>query len=120
MSIKGNFGMRLAQLRKEKGFTQRDFADNVGISQRMIAYYEKHVKRPPLEKLEGIARALNITIDELLDVKTIKKQRGAPKNAYLQRKLQLVTEFPKADQKIVTNIIDALYEKNSAHKSKGK
>ena len=119
MSIKGDFGMRLAQLRKAKGFTQRDFADNVGVSQRMIAYYEKHAKRPPLEKLEGIAKALTISIDELLGVKPVKKLRGATKNAYLQRKLQLVTEFPKSDQKVVVGMIDALSAKNGAQKKKG-
>ena len=118
-TTKGNFGMRLAELRRAKGFTQRDFAENVGVSQRMIAYYEKHAKNPPLEKLDAIAKALKISIDELLGVKPVKKTRGTTKDAYLQRKLQLVTNFPKSDQKVIINMIDALMVKNSTQQKKG-
>ena len=106
-----DFGNRLASLRTAKGFTQREFAQCVGVSQRMIAYYEKHAKRPPLEKLEAIAKALGITIDDLLGVAPIKKMRGAPKDAYLTRKLQQVQKLSKSDQKIVVNMIDALATK---------
>ena len=113
---KENFGQRLASLRKAKGFTQRDFALSVGVSQRMIAYYEKHAKRPPLEKLEALVKALGVSIGELLGAKPVKKQPGAPKNAYLMRKLQQVQELSKTDQKIVVNMIDALTTRNQTQK----
>jgi transcriptional regulator with XRE-family HTH domain len=114
MNTNGNFGKKLAELRKTKGFTQRDFAATVGISQRMIAYYEKHAKRPPLENLEVITKALGITVDELLGVKPLKKQPGAPKDAYLQRKLQKVKELNKNDQKVILTMIDALATKKGS------
>lgn len=34
------FGARLAELRKAAGFTQQQLADEVGVSRRMVAYYE--------------------------------------------------------------------------------
>jgi transcriptional regulator with XRE-family HTH domain len=111
MNTHGNFGKTLAERRAAKGFTQRDFAATVGVSQRMIAYYEKHAKRPPVEKLEALTKALGITVDELLGVKPMKKQRGAPKDAYLQRKLQQVAQLPKDDQKVIVTMIDALSAK---------
>jgi len=104
----GNFGRMLAELRKAKGFTQQELADNVGVSQRMVAYYERHAKRPPLEKLQAIARALSVSIDQLLGVQPVRKQPGAPKDAYLQRKLQRVQQLPKDKQKIIVTMIDAL------------
>ena len=79
----------------------------------MIAYYEKHAKRPPLEKLEAIVKALGITIDDLLGVTPVKRMRGAPKDAYLVRKLQQVQKLSKTDQKIVVNMIDALATKTN-------
>jgi transcriptional regulator with XRE-family HTH domain len=106
-----DFGKRLAELRMAKGFTQKELGESIGASQRMIAYYERHVKRPPLEKLEGIARSLSLSIDELLGVKQVKKQPGAPKDAYLLRKLQQVKELPKDDQKVIVTMIDALAAK---------
>jgi transcriptional regulator with XRE-family HTH domain len=104
----GSFGHMLAELRKAKGYTQQELADSVGVSQRMIAYYERHARRPPLEKLQAIAHALSVSIDQLLGVQPPKKQRGAPKDAYLQRKLQRVQQLPKDKQKIIVTMIDAL------------
>jgi transcriptional regulator with XRE-family HTH domain len=114
MNKNGNFGHRLADLRKAKGFTQQDLASSIGVSQRMLAYYEKHAKRPPLEKLEAIMKALSVPIDELLGVTPVKKMPGAPKDAYLHRKLQRVKEMPKTDQKVILNMIDALSAKKGA------
>jgi transcriptional regulator with XRE-family HTH domain len=112
----GNFGYVLAELRKAKGFTQQELADSIGSSQRMIAYYERHAKRPPLEKLQAVAQALSVTIDQLLGVQRVTKQRGAPKDAYLRRKLQQVHGLPKTDQKMVVGMIDALATKNQLQK----
>lgn len=114
MNQNGAFGRRLAELRKAKGFTQQELAKNIGTSQRMIAHYERHVKRPPLEKLERMAHVLDVSLNELLGVAPIKKQPGAPKDAYLQRKIQKVKELTKQDQKLVINMIDSLSAKRAA------
>jgi transcriptional regulator with XRE-family HTH domain len=111
MNTTPNFGQRLAQLRQAKGFSQQELADSTGISQRMLVYYEKHAKRPPMDKLQAIAGVLGVGVDELLGIAPLKKQVGAPKDAYLQRKLQKVKELPKDDQKIIMNMIDALASK---------
>ncbi len=41
------FGTRLATLRKAAGITQTAFAAEIGISQRMMAYYESPAAHPP-------------------------------------------------------------------------
>jgi transcriptional regulator with XRE-family HTH domain len=111
MNTNGNFGKMLAELRRVKGFTQVELAKSIGVSQRMIAYYERHAKRPPLEKLHSIAKVLSISADELLGIKPVKKQPGAPKDAYLHRKLQQVTQLTKDNQKVIVTMIDALASK---------
>jgi transcriptional regulator with XRE-family HTH domain len=111
MNTERNFGKMLAELRKHRGFTQVELANSIGVSQRMIAYYERHAKRPPLEKLHSIAKVLGISADELLGMKPVKKQPGAPKDAYLKRKLQQVTKMPKDEQKVIITMIDALAAK---------
>jgi len=64
--ISNAFGKRIAAVRKSRGLSQRDLAHLVGISNRMIAYYEAQTNRPPAAKLPVIANALKISIDELL------------------------------------------------------
>jgi len=112
MNKQDNFGSMLADLRRDRGFTQVELAKSIGVSQRMLAYYERHAKRPPLEKLHAIAKVLDISADELLGMKPVKKQAGAPKDAYLRRKFQLVGQLPKDDQKVLVKMIDALTAKN--------
>ena len=40
-------GARIAKRRREAGYSQRDLPAEVGISQRMIAYYETQAEPPP-------------------------------------------------------------------------
>lgn len=77
----GHFGARLAELRKAAGYTQVELADEIGISQRMISYYEKTDDHPIAKVLRHLAQALEVTTDELLGVapmagKPTRKARG--------------------------------------------
>jgi transcriptional regulator with XRE-family HTH domain len=45
-----DFGKRIAAARKYCGQSQRDLARKVGISNRMIAYYEAQTNRPQAQK----------------------------------------------------------------------
>ena len=61
-----SFGERLAGLRKAAGFTQIELAAELGVSQRMVAYYESPGAAPPANLLPQIAAALGVSIDESL------------------------------------------------------
>jgi transcriptional regulator with XRE-family HTH domain len=41
------FGPRLAQLRQARGLTQEELGARIGVSNRMIAYYERDDAEPP-------------------------------------------------------------------------
>ena len=69
-----SFGERLAQLRKAAGFTQTELAQDLGISQRMVAYYESPTASPPANLLPRIAATLGVSIDELFG-KPAKRRR---------------------------------------------
>ncbi|MBP8224923.1 MAG: helix-turn-helix transcriptional regulator, partial [Acidovorax sp.] len=61
-----SFGQRLGSLRKAAGFTQVEFAAEVGITQRMVAYYEAPNAQPPAHLLPQMAQALGVSVDVLL------------------------------------------------------
>ncbi len=42
-----SFGARLTKVRKAAGSTQQELADEVGVSRRMLAYYEVQSDHPP-------------------------------------------------------------------------
>ena len=60
------FNERLKKLREEKGLTQVQLSELIGISTRMIQKYESGNARPRLDATEKIAKALNVTADQLL------------------------------------------------------
>jgi transcriptional regulator with XRE-family HTH domain len=68
MDLSIQFSKNLVTLRTLKGVSQKDLASMTGISPRMIAHYEKHVSHPSLEKIEIIARALKVSVTELLGI----------------------------------------------------
>ena len=64
-----NFGKKIAVLRKANGLTQDELGDRIGVSRRVIAYYEGETKYPPTHLLLPIAKTLKISLDELLGLK---------------------------------------------------
>lgn len=101
------FGVRLAALRQAKGMTQVELGDAVGVSQRVIAYYESDGAQPPGAMLVDLARALKVTSDELLGLKAVREQTS-PKTARLLKRLRRVEELPLADQRAVLKLVDAM------------
>lgn len=101
------FGDRLAQIRKGRGMTQAELGAAVGVSNRVIAYYELESRQPPGAMLADLARALRVSVDELLGAKPVKDQTR-PKTARLMKRLQRVEDLPPADQKAVLKFVDAL------------
>ncbi len=58
MSIKKAFGSALKKARIQKGLPQEDFA--IVSSRTYISYLERGIKSPTLEKLDSIAKHLDI------------------------------------------------------------
>lgn len=105
------FGRRLVQLRTERSLTQTQLADLIGSTQRNISHYETVAELPPAHVLVKIAKALGVTADELLDLKTARsasKTKDDPETRRLWRKFQLVRTLPDKDQRAVIRLINSL------------
>lgn len=59
-------GQNIKIQRKSKNLTQKQLADMLGLAPNTIAQYELGTSRPKLEKIQLIARALNISVISLL------------------------------------------------------
>ena len=111
------FGRRMASLRTAAGYTQRSLAAELGISQRMVAYYESQSERPPAHLLPALAQAFRISVDQLLGMEPI-SPRKRPTNVQLMRKLQQVEKLPPRARNAVLEHIDALLSKHSGSGSR--
>jgi len=108
-TLKG-FGSRLAEIRKSRAMTQTQLGETVGVSKRVIAYYEQQDAQPPGAMLVDLARALRVTMDELLGLKPT-KEKTSPRTARLLKRLQKVEKLPPGDQRVVLKLVDGLLER---------
>lgn len=60
-----SFGEKLQILRRQKGFTQKEFAEYLGIPQPSVSAYEKEKNSPTMEVLVSIAEKCNVSLDWL-------------------------------------------------------
>jgi transcriptional regulator with XRE-family HTH domain len=105
-----DFGKRLAELRKTKGLTQTELGSKIGLSKRMVAYYEGEPNKHPAHLLVPIAQALKISLDELLGVKEASLTDA--ENAKLWRRLKRIEQLPVKDRRMLLDFLDALLVKS--------
>jgi len=103
------FGARLAQLRKTAGYTQTSLAEEIGISQRMVAYYEGPEAYPPAHLLPAIAKALCVSTDELLGVTSAKRATKVG-NSRIARRLQEIEKLNAKDKRQVVAFLDSFID----------
>ena len=64
-------GRRLSELRKKNGYTQKQLADALNLSQQIVSNIERNTTAPDVEFLHGAADLYKISLDELVGRKTL-------------------------------------------------
>lgn len=103
------FGSRLTSLRKAAGFTQVELAAEVGITQRMVAYYEAPGAQPPAHLLPQLAPVLGVSVDVLLGLAEPRRPKKIATNRLERRLLEIEKLDPKAKRQI-TQLLDTFIE----------
>ena len=66
--ISYNKGMRLKELREEKGVSQKQIADYLNIKQNTYSQYETGKRQLPIDVLIKLSRYYNVTTDYILGI----------------------------------------------------
>jgi transcriptional regulator with XRE-family HTH domain len=59
------FGKRLAEIRKERGFTQEQLAEMVDVHRTYIGFIEQGKRNPTIGNINKIAKVLKVKLSEL-------------------------------------------------------
>lgn len=104
------FGERLRRLRAARGLTQLELGRTVGLSQRMVAYYEVQGGTPGPELLARMAEALGVSADALVGRDRTSRKHAVParENLRLWRRLQRISELPPHDRKAILRMIETM------------
>lgn len=75
-----SMGDIICALRKEKGMTQKDLADMLNITDKAVSKWERNIAFPDTATIPKIAEIFGVSVEELMNAKSIPENRrkGAP------------------------------------------
>lgn len=95
---------RLVKLRKEKGLSQEELADRLGLSRQAVSKWERAEASPDTDNLICLAKIYGVSLDELLktedDEKTIIEEQIKTDKSEDNEKENTVNESAKAKEKV--------------------
>ncbi|WP_341824180.1 helix-turn-helix domain-containing protein [Wolbachia endosymbiont (group A) of Udea olivalis] len=97
-SLDYEVGQKVKDWRLERGYTQKDLAEKLGVKYWVILQYEKGNRRISIERLYAIAEALSISITDLIPVsRSCLEDKG-------EEILNLVREYKKINDQELRKI----------------
>jgi transcriptional regulator with XRE-family HTH domain len=106
-------GQRLARLRKERGYTQVQLAEKIGIIQSIVSAIERDVLKLSAEMAIRFAQALEVSLDELLNPSVRKPRNGRKPSRKVLRRLEQIEALPPSQQVALLRTIDAVIKANA-------
>lgn len=73
---KETFGSMVAALRKEKGMTQLELAEKMGVTDKAVSKWERDLSFPDVNSIPRLAEIFNVTVEELIQAKTKTKEEA--------------------------------------------
>lgn len=92
---------RIFNLRKQKGLTQTELGDFLGVTKQTISKYERDIKVPSRDAIQKLADIFNVTTDFLLGRNTfpnLTQQEDIKLTKSAQNILERINELPLEKQ----------------------
>jgi transcriptional regulator with XRE-family HTH domain len=115
------FGARLRRIRTARGLTQEELGSKIGLSKRMVAYYEIQGGTPSPAQLALFAKALAVSADELVGTNAAAgggdtaDAPHSPAELRLWRRLRQIQKLPPAQRRAVLKVLDALLAQHTGN-----
>lgn len=84
--MKQSMGMMIAQLRKEKGMTQKNLAEQMNVTDKAVSKWERDLACPDINSVPKLAEVLGVSVEELLNA----SQQEKNKNDTIENVLDIV------------------------------
>lgn len=99
---------KIKALRRSHYLNQSQFAKMIGVTQSAISQWENDMTRPNSYQLEAIAKAFNISIDELLADTMTDTSPNVPKTPEARLLAKGVDSMPEEQRKAFLNMMISL------------
>lgn len=94
-----DFGNKLKELRTQNGLTQKQLADQLGVTKSVVSFYERQERTPSPDILRKLAAVFHVSSDFLLGIDTVKRLD--------------ISNLDDDDIQLVSLLVDKLRKKNS-------
>ena len=81
------FALKIKEARKEKGWTQKELAERLKITDKAVSKWERALSMPDIELLGPLSKELDIPLAKLLDVEDVIREGAEDTTETLLRKL---------------------------------
>ena len=75
--MKYEIGSRIRRYREERGLSQKQLAEMIGVKNSRVSNWEQGLNRPDADILAALCRALQVSPSELLDVRLVDDELNA-------------------------------------------
>lgn len=106
-----SLGEKIKELRKEKGWSQDEFAASAQIDGRQVSRYENDRVVPSVDVVVKIAKAFNVSADFLLFDDIPRRELQTRSSKLVERVLQL-ENISEDDERSLLHLLDAIEAKN--------
>jgi transcriptional regulator with XRE-family HTH domain len=100
-------GLRIARIRKQRGLSQAQLADRIGIIQALVSAYERGKLRLAADMAVRFAQALAVTTDELLQPAAARTSKIKSPSLKLVRRMERIEALPTYQQRALLTTIDS-------------
>ena len=108
------FGERLYKIRKARGMTQEILGQKIGVTKRMVAFYEGDHAGPTPELLQRMAAGLSVTVNHLLGKSPLQDIKDTIKPS-LRKYIDTLQKLSPQDQKAILRMIELAGQSNTRH-----
>ena len=106
-----SLGKKIKELRKEKGWSQDEFAYHAQIDGRQVSRYENDRVMPSVEVVIKMAKAFNVSLDYLL-LDSVSRRPLEPVNTRLAERVLALKDLSDDDERSLLHLVDAIEAKN--------
>lgn len=71
---KHTLGVMISSLRKEKGMTQLELAEKMGVTDKAVSKWERDLSSPDINSIPKLVEIFEISVDKLMQVQTNEKE----------------------------------------------
>lgn len=96
--------MRLKEVRKAAGLTQKEVATYVGVNQNTYSYWENGKTRIDSDSIAKLSKLFNVSVDYILD--------GSPQRATIENAINPVRPTLRSDHEKLLGVYDSLDEQS--------